>query len=243
MVQTFQDYTNLHCKTLHVSVRNTDSNLLMFALVMDTSQLYPIAYVDSIFSACTHQRSDRFHACHGMLLSGLACQRWCQLPLHPTLINRNWPKLATGTTKSWCRLVEMSSRAKAFTNGPNFKDSVHKDNWHIASYCCFIQTEPTLCGTYIKNEVPKMLCWQKAVGRFAFQRKLAESATPDPFGTFALTPRYTACTRAPSQAPNQGCHANDWDAHQWNFEAAKLGGIHFGAVWEGINFGEPVLGT
>ena len=26
--QTFQDYTNLHCQTLHVSVCNTDSNLL-----------------------------------------------------------------------------------------------------------------------------------------------------------------------------------------------------------------------
>ena len=237
MVQTFQDYTNLHCKTLHVSVRNTDSNLLMFALVMDTSQLYPIAYVDSIFSACTHQRSDRFHACHGMLLSGLACQRWCQLPLHPTLINRNWPKLATGTTKSWCRLVEMSSRAKAFTNGPNFKDSVHKDNWHIASYCCFIQTEPTLCGTYIKNEVPKMLCWQKAVEGLLFKENLLNRRHPTPLGPLPWR------QDIPSQAPNQGCHANDWDAHQWNFEAAKLGGIHFGAVWEGINFGEPVLGT
>ena len=92
----------------------------------------------------------------------------------------------------------MISRAKAFTNGPNFKDSVHKDNWHIASYCCFIQTAPTLYGTYIKNEVRKMLCCQKAVEGLLFKEKLL-NLRHQPFGTFALTPRYTTCTTAPSQ--------------------------------------------
>ena len=109
-----------------------------------------------------------------------------------TKTGRNWHY------QNWCRLVEMSSRAKAFTNCPNFKDSVHKDNWHIASYCCFIQTAPTLYGTYIKNEVRKMLCWQKAVEGLLFKENLL-NLRHQPFGTFALTPRCTTCTGAPSQ--------------------------------------------
>ena len=49
--KTFQDYTNLHCKTLHVSVRNTDNNLLVFASGdghITTIFVYPIAYDYSI---------------------------------------------------------------------------------------------------------------------------------------------------------------------------------------------------
>jgi len=143
-----------------------------------------------------------------MLLSGLACQRWCQLPLHPTLINRNWPKLATGTTKSWCRLVEMSSRAKAFTNRPDFKDSVDKDNWHTASYCCFIQTAPALYGTYIKNEVRKMLCWQKAVEGFLFKEKLL-NLRHRPLWDLCLDAKMYYLHRGTKSAPNHGCQAND----------------------------------
>ena len=153
-----------------------------------------------------------------------------------TKTGRNWHY------QNWCRLVEMSSRAKAFTNCPNFKDSVHKDNWHIASYCCFIQTAPTLYGTYIKNEVRKMLCWQKAVEGLLFKEKLL-NLRHRPLWDLCLDAKMYYLHRGTKSAPNQGCHANDWDAHHWNFKAAKLGGIHFGAVWEGINFGEPVLGT
>ena len=155
---------------------------------MDTPELYPVAYICSIsgggrvgasglypsvsrvlglqhvFSACTHQRIDRSHGCHGMLLSGLACQRWGQLPLHPTFLNRNWPKL------------EMSSRQRVHKQS-KFPDSVHQDNWHLASYCCFIQTAPTLDSTYIKNEVRKTFFWQKAVEGLLSKWKIVESAT------------------------------------------------------------------
>ena len=95
-IKTFQDYTNLHYKTLHVSAIvlcllwwwTWHQNCILYIII------YPIAYVDSIFSARTHQLRDWSHGCHGMLLSGLACQRWGQLPLHPTCLNRNWTKLA-----------------------------------------------------------------------------------------------------------------------------------------------------
>ena len=72
--------------------------------------------------------------------------------------NLSQPKLAeAGITKSWCRLVEMSSR-----------QSIHKRS----------------------NS--------QAVEGLLFKEKLL-NLRHQPFGTFALTPRCTTCTRAPSQ--------------------------------------------
>ena len=43
-----------------------------------------------------------------------------------------------------------------------------------------------------------MFCWQKAVEGLLFKEKLL-NLRHKPFGTFTLTPRYTTCTRTPSQ--------------------------------------------
>ena len=175
--KTFQDYTN-HYKALHVSVCNTDSNLFCLLWWWTQQNYIPLPTFTAWFSACTPQLvTDPMHGCHGMLFSGLACQRLCQLPLRPTFLNRNWPKLTTGITKSWCRLVEMSSRQSVY-KWSKIQDSVHQGDWHVASYCCFIQTAPTLDSTYIKHEICKTFFWQKTLEGLLFKWTIAESATP-----------------------------------------------------------------
>ena len=56
-----------------------------------------------------------------------------------TEAGRNWP----------LALQRAGVEARAFTNGPSFKIvCIHEDHWHIASYCCFIQSAPTLDSTH-----------------------------------------------------------------------------------------------
>ena len=90
----------------------------------------------------------------------------------------------------------MSSR-QSVHKWSKFQDSVHRNNWHIASYCCFVQTAPTLDSTYIKNEIRKTFFWQKAVEGLLFNLKLP-NLRHRPFGTFALTPRCTTWLRRSS---------------------------------------------
>ena len=204
---------------------------------MDTSELHiPQPTFTALFSACTHQLVTDF-------MDVIACQRWCQLPLHLTLINRNWPKLTTGITKSWCRLVEMSSRQSVY-KWSKFQDCVHEDHRHIASYCCFIQTAPTLYGTYIKKWNSWNVLLANSGWRFAFQINIAESATPT-LWDLCLDPKIYCLHQGTKSAPNHGCHANDWDVHPWKFKAANFAAsilARFGNEG-GINSGEPVLGT
>ena len=88
------------------------------------------------------------------------------------------------------------------------------------AYCLVLLFHP-ICTNTSTNGVPQT--WSQ----FCFSTKNCCICDTHPFGPWPLMPRCTTCTRAPSQAPNHGCDANDWDVHQWDFKAAKLGGILF----------------
>jgi len=72
--------------------------------------------------------------------------------------------------------LEMKKKGKNIHTWSEFQDCIHLYGWHIAWYCCFIQSAPRLAQMgYLKLEV------------LLFDKKLLNLRHP-PFGT--LTPRY-----------------------------------------------------
>ena len=160
-----------------------------------------------------------------------------------TASNLDQPKLAE-TGRSWHSKEQMSTCGNEFE--AKFQDCIHEDHWHIASYCCFIRTARTLDSTH-KNEIctkfAKRLAGKKRL-KVCFSKKLL-NLQHRPLWDLCLDAKIYYLHQDTKSAPNHGCHANNWDVHHWNFKAAKLGGIHFGTVWErnvgGIISGETVL--
>ena len=143
-----------------------------------------------------------------------------------TASNLDQPKLAqTGITKTdvdWWKWVQN----KAFTNDPNFKVLSIRTIGILLGTAVLSKMHhaPTLDSTYVKYEIRKTFCWQKAVEGLLFKLKSCRICDTHPLGRL---PWRQDILPAPGHMWCQW-----WKPHHQKVKAAKLDGILFGAVWE-----------